>query len=184
MNILDIPLRTLDGQDGTLRERAGKVLLIVNVASECGLTPQYADLERLYQTYRRAGLVVAGFPSNDFGGQEPGSDEEIADFCSSRYQVSFPLFAKIPVRGEDRHPLYEVLTQACPEAQSRPGSTLREKLAAGGNAPRRDSDVLWNFEKFLVSGRGEVVARFAPDVTPFDPLILDAIDGELDRLFG
>jgi glutathione peroxidase len=180
-SIYDIPAKKIDGSQASLREFAGRVLLVVNVASECGLTPQYEALERLYETQRDRGLVVLGFPANDFGAQEPGSNEEIAAFCSTKFNVSFPLFEKITVKGEARHPLYAKLIEARPEAHDKPGSDFRAKLAAYGVKVDRPDDILWNFEKFLIGRDGRVAARFAPDITPEDPLILSAIDVELAK---
>jgi glutathione peroxidase len=160
MALFDIPDHTLQGDDSSLGAYAGKTLLVVNVASKCGLTPQYEGLERLQQTYGDRGFTVLGFPSNQFMGQEPGTPEEIQQFCSTTYGVSFPLFEKIDVNGEDRHPIYEELT-ATPDAD--------------GNA----GDITWNFEKFLVSGTGEVIGRFRPQVEPEDPAVVDAIEASL-----
>lgn len=174
-----IPLKTITGDDTDLGAYAGKVLLIVNVASKCGLTPQYEGLEKLYEQYRDRGLVVLGFPANDFGAQEPGSNEEIQTFCQTNYNVQFPMFAKIAVTGEQQHPLYSALIAAQPRATNKPDSDFRAKLASYGIQPKHESDVLWNFEKFLVNRKGEVVARFAPDITPNDPLIVEAVEREL-----
>jgi glutathione peroxidase len=179
MNTLhNIPLKTIQGQDSSLEAYAGKVILVVNVASQCGLTPQYTALEKLYETYRDRGLVVAGFPANDFGAQEPGTNAEIAQFCSTTFNVAFPLFSKITVVGPDKHPLYAALTQAKPEAQG-DKPAFRENLKKYGLTPTADPEVLWNFEKFLVGKQGEVLARFAPTVTPDDPAIIRAIEGAL-----
>ena len=159
-SIYDLPLHRLDGTEATLREHEGKALLVVNVASKCGLTPQYEGLERLAQTYADRGLVVLGFPCNQFMGQEPGSPEEIAEFCSTTYGVSFPLYEKIDVNGEGRHPLYEVLTaKADDEGQA--------------------GDVQWNFEKFLIAPSGEVVARIRPRTEPEAPEVVARIEAEL-----
>jgi glutathione peroxidase len=154
-------INTLDGRPTTLQQlRDGKVALVVNVASRCGLTPQYTALEELQQKYGSRGFTVIGVPCNQFGDQEPGSAEEIQTFCSTTYGVSFPMTEKVDVNGPDRHPLYQVLTE-----------TLDETGAAG--------DVQWNFEKFLVSADGEVVARFRPMTTPDDPKVLAAIEAQL-----
>ena len=159
-SIYDVPLHRLDGSDATLREHEGKALLVVNVASKCGLTPQYEGLERLAKTYADRGLVVLGFPCNQFLGQEPGSPEEIAEFCSTTYGVSFPLYEKIDVNGEGRHPLYEVLTaKADDEGQA--------------------GDVQWNFEKFLVAPGGDVVARIRPRTEPEAPEVVARIEAVL-----
>ena len=174
-----IPFRLMDGTDATLADYRGKVVLLVNVASQCGLTPQYAGLERLFEIRRDAGFEVIGFPANDFGAQEPGSNEEIAAFCSGTFGVAFPLAEKIAVKGPERHPLYAALTQAQPQAQDPAQGALRAKLAGYGFSQDDPADVLWNFEKFLIGRDGAVVARFNPDVTPDDPLLLDAIEAQL-----
>jgi glutathione peroxidase len=145
--IYRIPLRTLDGRETTLEPYRGKVLLVVNVASRCGFTPQYEGLEQLYRRYRADGLEVLGFPCNQFAGQEPGDEADIRSFCSTRYEVSFPLFAKIEVNGAGSHPLYRWLKQ------QRPGLLGTEAIK-------------WNFTKFLVGRDGQVLERFAPQVAP------------------
>jgi glutathione peroxidase len=175
-SIYDIPLVRIDGTQATLAEYAARVLLVVNVASRCGLTPQYEGLESLYRTYGARGLVVLGFPSNDFNGQEPGSDAEISEFCRSKYGVEFPMFAKIKVTGPGRHPLYEELTRAVPDAEFRPDSRLKARLSRIG---RYDADINWNFEKFLVDRKGIPVRRFAPDTAPTDEVVIDAIEAAL-----
>ena len=175
----DIPLKEIDGKESSLANYRGKVLLVVNVASKCGLTPQYSALESLYQSKRAEGLEVLGFPANNFKGQEPGSDDEIASFCSTEYDVHFPLFSKISVLGEDRHPLYAALTEKQPVATGE--GPFRERLKGYGVNPKNQADVLWNFEKFLISRDGEVVGRFAPDVTADDPRLVEAIDAELAK---
>lgn len=177
--LYDIPLRQIDGTPTTLAPFRGEVLLIVNVASKCGLTPQYEGLEKLYQQKKAQGLQVLGFPANNFAGQEPGTDAEISGFCSLNYDVHFPLFSKLSVKGEDRHPLYAELTAAQPQAIG--DGPLRERLAGMGIADGQPGDVLWNFEKFLVNREGRVVARFAPDRTAEDPALLAAIDEQLAR---
>jgi glutathione peroxidase len=155
-----LDLTRLDGSPDSLADFDGQALLVVNVASKCGFTPQYAGLEALYERYHDRGLTVLGFPSNQFGSQEPGSAEEIAEFCSATYGVTFPMFAKTDVNGPDRHPLFERLT---------------ETADAEGEA----GDVAWNFEKFLVSPAGEVVARFRSSVAPDDPALLEAVESVL-----
>ena len=160
MTLLDIPVRTIDGDDATLAEHAGKVLLVVNVASRCGLTPQYEGLERLQEKYANEGFSVLGFPSNQFGGQEPGTNEEIKQFCSMTYGVTFPMYEKVEVNGPGRHPLYAELTATADAAGE-----------AGG--------VEWNFEKFLVGRDGSVLARFRPDTGPEDPVVVEAIQSAL-----
>lgn len=179
-SIFEIPVRRIDGTETTLGAFRGKVVLVVNVASACGLTPQYADLERLYEEKQAEGLVVAGFPANEFGAQEPGSNHEIAEFCSSKFGVRFPMFEKIVVKGQGVHPLFRRLIEAQPRAQEKPGSDFRAKLAAYGIKQENAADVLWNFEKFLISRSGKVVGRFAPDTTPGDPLLRDAVQRELN----
>lgn len=176
--IQQIPVVSIDGSQTNLGAYEGKVVLVVNVASKCGLTPQYEALEALYRAHQDQGLVVLGFPCNQFMGQEPGTEEEIASFCETKYGIDFPLFSKIEVKGDGRHPLYAALTSAIPEAQVKPDSTMREKLATHGVHPG-PGEVLWNFEKFLISRDGAVVARFAPDLPPDDPIIVDAIQAQL-----
>ncbi len=175
----DIPFKQMDGTHRTLADYHGQVLLIVNVASKCGLTPQYAGLETLYQDKRARGLTVLGFPANDFAGQEPGTDSDIASFCRLSYDVHFPIFSKISVAGTGRHPLYAALIAAQPAASG--DGPFRERLKGYGIDAKNPSDVLWNFEKVLVSRSGEVVGRFAPDVAADDPRLVAAIDAELAR---
>ena len=160
MTLYDIPVHTLSGEASSLAAFAGKPLLVVNVASQCGLTPQYEGLENLQKTYGDRGFHVVGFPCNQFKGQEPGSAEEIQTFCSTTYGATFPMTAKLEVNGQRRHPLYEWLTST-PDADGRAG------------------DVEWNFEKFLVSPAGEVVARFRPPVEPEDERVVGAIEAVL-----
>jgi len=179
-SIYDIPVKRIDGAEASLADFRGKVLLVVNVASKCGLTPQYEGLEALYQGQRERGLEVLGFPANNFGGQEPGSHEEIAEFCATNYGVDFPMFEKISVQGNDQHPLYTRLIEAQPTATHKPGSDFKEKLAGYGIQQDNETDVLWNFEKFLISRDGEVIGRFAPDVSAEDELLTAAIEAELD----
>jgi glutathione peroxidase len=178
-NVHEIAVKTIAGEESSLGAYRGKAVLAVNVASACGLTPQYEGLEKLYQNYRDKGLVVAGFPANNFGAQEPGTNEEIRDFCATKFDVSFPMFAKISVRGEDQHPLYAQMIAEAPRATPSPGGGLKEKLAAHGLAPKTDSEVMWNFEKFLIGKDGKVVGRFHPDVPPDSPALLAAIEQAL-----
>ncbi|KIQ66736.1 glutathione peroxidase [Kitasatospora griseola] len=159
-SLFELPIRTLAGEPSSLAEYRGKVLLLVNVASKCGLTPQYSGLERLQKAYGERGFTVLGFPCNQFAGQEPGSAEEIQEFCSTTYGVSFPLFEKIDVNGPDRHPIYERLTQVAD---------------ASGQA----GDITWNFEKFLVGADGEVVGRFGPRTEPEAAELVAAIEAQL-----
>lgn len=156
--ITDLSVATIDGKDKPLAEYAGNVLLIVNVASRCGYTPQYTGLEQLYQTYHAQGLEVLAFPCNDYGGQEPGTNEEIVQFCSTKYDVTFPLFDKVHAKGAQQHPLYARLT-----------------------AVDSAGDVSWNFEKFLVNKKGEVVARFKSAVKPDAAELVSAIEQELAK---
>ncbi len=177
----DVPVLTIEGREASLGEHAGKVLLVVNVASKCGLTPQYEALEKLYEDRHDEGFEVLGFPANNFGAQEPGTNEEIAEFCSSTYDVKFPLFAKVSVVGDDQHPLYRELTSAIPSAEGADAETFRERLRGHGMTPNEDPDILWNFEKFLIAKDGSVSRRFAPSVAPDDPVVVAAIDEELAR---
>ncbi len=158
-NISDIAVKTIDGNEEKFADYRGMVLLIVNVASYCGYTPQYQGLEELNQQYGDRGLRVLGFPCNDFGAQEPGTNEEIATFCETSYGVSFELFDKIHAKGSQQHPLYQTLT----------------------NSVEPKGDVAWNFEKFLIGKQGEVVARFGSSVTPTSPELIQAIEAELAK---
>ncbi|MCV9967191.1 glutathione peroxidase [Pararhizobium sp. BT-229] len=176
---LDIPVKTADGRQTTLAEFRGRVVLVVNVASKCGLTVQYEGLEKLFETKREEGLVVLAFPANDFMGQEPGTEAEIVEFCTSTYDVQFPIFAKISVKGETIHPLYRSLTSAVPNATGE--GPMRDRLKGYGVVPDNAADVLWNFEKFLIGRNGNVVGRFAPDVTADDQRLVSAIEKELAR---
>jgi len=160
MAIYDAKVDALDGAPAALDDYRGKAVLIVNVASQCGLTPQYAGLQQLHEQYADKGFAVLGFPCNQFGAQEPGSPEEIASFCETSFGVTFPLFEKIEVNGEDRHPLYEELT-----------SHADDEGEAG--------DIQWNFEKFLISRDGAVVRRFRPMTTPEDPALVSAVEEQL-----
>ena len=160
MSLYDIPLTTLDGEPASLRDLEGRTLLVVNVASKCGLTPQYSGLERLQERFASRGFSVVGFPCNQFGGQEPGSADEIAEFCSATYGVTFPMFEKIDVNGPGRHPVYTELT---------------ELADAEGEA----GDIQWNFEKFLVSPEGQPIARFRPRTEPEAPEVVAAIQASL-----
>lgn len=175
--LYDIPLHRLSGEPTTLAPWRNQVLLIINVASKCGLTPQYAGLEQLHETHQARGLAVLGFPCNDFLGQEPGSAEEIQQFCSTSYGVSFPLFEKVHINSAPRHPLYAALIAAQPQAAG--GGGLRERLAQKNLLPPHESDITWNFEKFLVGRDGRVLARFAPDVAPGDAQLIAAIEAAL-----
>lgn len=178
-SIFDIALQRLDGAPATLADYRGQVLLIVNVASACGLTPQYQGLEQLFERQRGRGLQVLGFPCNDFGAQEPGTPEEIGAFCESKYGVQFPLFAKVQINSSPRHPLYAALIAAQPVAQAAASSKLRDTLSQHGLMPKHATDVMWNFEKFLVGRDGRVIGRFAPDMAPDDPALTAAIEAAL-----
>jgi glutathione peroxidase len=179
--IYDIPVRTISGAESSLAEFQGKVVLVVNVASKCGLTPQYEGLEELYRKYRGRGFVIAGFPANDFAGQEPGTNEEIQAFCTTKFSVDFPLFDKITVVGAGKHPLYAMLIDAQPTAVSTGKVPFADDLRKYGISPNSAPEILWNFEKFLVNRSGQVVARFAPDTKPTDPALIEAIERELER---
>jgi glutathione peroxidase len=168
-SVYDIPVNRIDGKAASLGDYRGKVVLVVNVASKCGLTPQYDGLEKLYEAYADKGLVVTGFPANEFGAQEPGTNAEIADFCETRFNIKFPMFEKIVVKGEGIHPLYAAMTKAVPEAAGVPP-----------NAPK-NGDVMWNFEKFLIARDGTVAGRFSPTMTPEDPVLVGAIEAELAK---
>jgi glutathione peroxidase len=160
-SVLDFTVKDINGNDTKLSERYnGKVLVIVNTASKCGYTEQYADLEAVYKKYHEQGLEVLAFPSNDFGGQEPGSNEEIKTFCSSKFDVTFPLFSKVPVKGEDKVPLYSYLTDT------------KKNPATGG-------DIKWNFTKFLVGRDGKIIARYEPKVKPTDAEVTAAVEKAL-----
>jgi glutathione peroxidase len=180
-SILDIPVKKITGEDTSLAEFKGHVLLVVNVASKCGLTPQYEGLEKIYEQYKGQGLVVAGFPANDFKAQEPGTNEEIQTFCTANFGVKFPMFEKITVAGPEKHPLYKALIAAQPKAVSVSDVPFREKLKGYGIDGNPEPEVLWNFEKFLVSRSGEVVERFAPDTQPDAPELKAAIESELAK---
>jgi len=159
-SVHDFSAQTIDGTDKALKDYAGKTLLVVNVASQCGLTPQYAGLQTLYEQYRGRGLEVLGFPCNQFGSQEPGTEGQIKTFCETRFGVTFPLFAKLDVNGAARHPLYAYLTTQATQ-------------------PDGAGDIQWNFAKFLVDKSGHVVARFSPTVTPSAPELVQAIEQAL-----
>jgi len=160
MSIYEHPVAALDGGAADLHDYAGKAALVVNVASKCGLTPQYAALEKLHEDYADKGFTVLGFPCNQFMGQEPGTSEEIAEFCSTTYGVTFPMFAKIDVNGDERDPLYAEL-ESTPDAEGYTG------------------DIRWNFEKFLVGPDGAVIGRFAPQTEPDAPEVIAAIEAAL-----
>ncbi|MEO7398625.1 MAG: glutathione peroxidase [Ilumatobacteraceae bacterium] len=160
MTVLDHSIKTLRGEPADLNDYLGKALLVVNVASKCGLTPQYTGLEQLQKDYSDKGFSVLGFPCNQFGGQEPGSADEIETFCSMTYGVTFPMFEKVDVNGEDRHPIYDDLTVVA-------------------DADGKSGDINWNFEKFLINPAGEIVARYGPMTAPDDPKLIDDIEANL-----
>jgi len=177
--IYDIPVNRITGEGTSLAEFRGKALLIVNTASKCGLTPQYDALERLYERHQQDGLEVLGFPSNDFKGQEPGSNEEIASFCKGSFGVKFPMFQKIAVTGPETHPLYRELIAEKPEATVKEPGVFRQRLIKFGTEPNPAPGILWNFEKFVVDRHGRVVERFSPEIVPDDPVVVAAIERAL-----
>ena len=174
-------VQKINGTETSLKEFQSKVLLVVNVASKCGLTPQYEGLEKLYKNYQAKGLEVLGFPANEFLSQEPGTNEEIAKFCTMNFGVDFPMFAKIVVKGEGQHPLYQFLTNVKPETTMKPHGTLISRLTEKGLLTGKPNDIKWNFEKFLVNRKGEVVERFSPEIDPMDPIITQAVERELAK---
>lgn len=176
--LFDIAVNKIDGTAATLAEYRGQVLLMVNVASQCGLTPQYEALEKLHEDYRECGFAVLGFPANDFAAQEPGSNEEIATFCTSIYGVQFPMHAKIAVTGDDQHALYAHLTRAQPLTSDR--ATTEAMLRQYHIEPTAAPEVVWNFEKFLVGRDGQVIARYAPTTTPDAAELVAAIEKAID----
>lgn len=178
-SLYDIPVQKIDGKPATLAEHRGDVLLVVNVASKCGLTPQYEGLEKLHETFRDRGFKVVGFPANDFGAQEPGSNAEIQQFCTTKFGVQFPMYAKIQVTGSDKHPLYRALTTAQPDTRNR--DVMEKQLRGYGMTPTAAPEVLWNFEKFLVDRSGRVVGRFAPDTAPDSAPLVEAIESALAK---
>lgn len=178
----DIPLTRISGEPASLADFSGKVLLVVNVASQCGFTPQYEALEKVYATYHDRGFEVLGFPANDFGDQEPGSNADIQNFCTTNFGATFPMFAKINVTGEHIHPLYDTLIQAQPTTEvGDPGlrAELDGFLQPSGKHTNPAPGILWNFEKFLLGRNGEVLGRFASDITPDDPRLTEAIEAAL-----
>jgi len=161
-SIYDFTMRTIDGQDVSLREYGGKVVMVVNVASRCGFTPQYAGLEALYEKYKNRGFVIVGVPANNFAQQEPGTNEEIKTFCSRKYNVTFPMMSKVSVKGDDKTPLYQYLTDPSQD-------------------PKFGGDIKWNFTKFLFDRSGKPVARFEPATTPDSPEVAAAIESALGK---
>ena len=161
-SVYDFTLNSIDGQPAPISAYKGKVLLLVNVASKCGFTPQYAGLESIYEKYRDQGLVVIGFPANNFLGQEPGTNEEIKTFCSRTYNVKFPMYSKISVKNDDKAPLYQFLTDK-------------------STNPEFAGEIKWNFTKFLVDRNGKIIARFEPGVKPDSPEVVSAIEKAVHR---
>lgn len=184
-SLYEIPINKITGEPATLADQRGKVLLLVNVASKCGLTPQYEALEKLYSRFKNSGFAVCGFPANDFGAQEPGSNEDIQTFCRTTYGVDFPMFSKITVTGPETHPLYKSLIAAQPKAIGPTRESFRENLNGflkknhNGATTNPEPGILWNFEKFLIDRNGNVAARFSPEVLPDDPTIIAAIESAL-----
>jgi len=175
----DFTATSIQGQDVPLSSFKGKVILVVNVASQCGLTNQYESLEKIFEKYSKKGFTILGFPANNFDSQEPGTNEEILSFCTSHYGVKFPVMAKISVKGDDINPIYKFLTRALSKAISPRGDAFEKNIAEYGYPRTHESDILWNFEKFLINKNGQVIARFNPDVKPDDHLIIQAIENAL-----
>jgi len=180
-DLYTIPVTRIDGSVSTLADYRGKVLLVVNVASKCGLTPQYDALETTYKRYREAGFEILAFPANDFAGQEPGSNEEIASFCKGTFGVDFPVFSKITVVGPSKHPLYATLIDAKPTSQGTGKQGMHDGLVKFGVQPNPEPELMWNFEKFLIARDGTVAARFSPDTLPDAPELTSAIEAELNK---
>lgn len=178
MSVHSFKVNLSNGEEMSLDTFKGKVMLIVNTASKCGLTPQYEGLENLYDTYKEKGFTVLGFPCNQFGGQEPGTDEEISNFCSLNYQVEFPLFQKIDVNGKNAHPLYQYLREQAPEEDFDENGTLYNHLSANAPELLEGSMIKWNFTKFLIDQEGNVVKRFSPTTTPKE------IKGDIENLLS
>ncbi|KYG68717.1 glutathione peroxidase [Bdellovibrio bacteriovorus] len=172
-------MKNIRGENTPLENFKGKVALVVNVASECGLTPQYEGLEKIYEKYQEKGFAVLGFPANEFGAQEPGSNAEIQNFSLSKFGIKFPMFEKIVVKGDGQHPLYRFLIEKKPVATLKEGVNFEQQLKEYGIVREKKEDILWNFEKFLIGRDGEVIARFSPDITPEDPIIIQAIEAAL-----
>lgn len=177
--ILEIEVKKISGQKTSLNEFKGKVMMVVNVASECGLTPQYEQLEKMYQKYKDQGLVILGFPANEFGAQEPGTNSQIQDFCQSKFGVQFPLFEKIVVKGEAIHPLYKELIDLKPSAIKSEDGNLKKVLIQHNLLSGTEKEIMWNFEKFIINRQGEVVERFAPDIAPDNSRIIECLEKEL-----
>ncbi|WP_413294555.1 glutathione peroxidase [Bdellovibrio sp. HCB185ZH] len=178
-SIYNFSLKNIKGINTNLSEYKGKVLLVVNVASQCGLTPQYEAMETVFEKYKSQDFAVLGFPANEFEGQEPGTNAEIQEFCRANFGVKFPMFEKIVVKGEGQHPLYKYLTETEPNANKKAGEDFEEVLKGYGIHRENNKDILWNFEKFLIGRDGKIIARFAPNVTPDDPMLITAIENAL-----
>lgn len=176
MSILNIEFKDSENQSKTIKNFEAKAFLIVNTASKCGLTKQYGDLQKLYTDYSGKGLEILAFPSNEFLAQEPGSDDEIQQFCKLNYDVTFPVNKKIVVKGDGQHPLYDSLTKAKAEAKRNESNTFESLLTGKGLITGAPKDIHWNFEKFIVDSNGNVIERFFPDVLPTDKMITDVID--------
>lgn len=176
VNLLDITFNDKNGNPKTIRDFKAKLYLIVNVASKCGLTPQYKSLQELYEKYSKKGLEILAFPANEFLGQEPGTDEEIQSFCSLTYNVTFPVNAKIIVKGEGQHTLYKTLTELTPVSIKNENGSFEKLLTEKGLISGGPSDIKWNFEKFLVNEKGEIVGRFFPDIDVSDSRVTSLID--------
>lgn len=179
-DVYSFNLKTITGDNKSLADYKGKVLLMVNVASKCGLTPQYEGLEKVYKDFQPQGLEVLGFPANEFYAQEPGTDNEIQEFCRSTYGVEFPMFSKIVVKGEGQHPLYKYLTETKQDAIMLPGGSLMSFLEEKNLLTGHAYDIKWNFEKFLIDKNGKIVGRFAPDIDPQDPVLVNEIKKALE----
>lgn len=169
-------MKTITGEQKNLGDFEGKILLIVNVASKCGLTPQYEGLEKIYKSYKDQGFLVLGFPANEFLAQEPGTSSEIQEFCRSNYGIDFLMFEKIIVKGEGQHPLYKHLTENKKDAIINPDVTFMNLLKEHSLLTGSPHDIKWNFEKFLIGKNGEIIARFAPDIAPEDKVLTEAIE--------
>ncbi|MGI4854918.1 MAG: glutathione peroxidase [Janthinobacterium lividum] len=178
-DLYTIPLTQIDGSVGTLSDYRGKVLLVVNVASKCSLTSQYDNLEKVYARFRESGLEILAFPANDFAGQEPGSNEEIVQFCRGTFGTSFPMFSKIAVTGPSKHPLYATLIDVLPTSEGDGKQAMIHGLVRFGAKPKEEPELLWNFEKFLIGRDGKPLARFSPDTLPDSPVVVKAIESAL-----
>lgn len=174
-----INFKLADGKVTNLNDFKGQTVLVVNVASECGLTPQYEGLEKIYNEYKSKGFTVLGFPANEFGAQEPGTNEEIQSFCKMNYGVTFPVAQKIIVKGEEIHPLYKSLITTAPKAVANPNGKLKAVLKEHNLLSGTEDEIMWNFEKFLINKKGEIVKRFAPDIEPNDAVLLSTIEESL-----